>query len=108
MKIYIAGPMRGYPEYNFPAFEEAENRLQILGHEVKSPHRMDLEIGFDPRQDAWTQEDSYKAIRRDVEAIIWCDVVVMLPGWDRSVGARAEHGIGQWAGKTILPYEHFT
>ena len=40
--IYIAGPMRGYPEFNFPAFYAAEERLRARGHAVFNPARRDV------------------------------------------------------------------
>lgn len=43
MRIYIAGPMRGYPNFNFPAFDEAAARGRALGHEIISPAEIDRE-----------------------------------------------------------------
>ena len=39
MRIYIAGPMTGLPDSNYPAFHAAEARLQALGHEPHNPAR---------------------------------------------------------------------
>ena len=37
MRIYIAGPMSGLPDFNYPAFNQAEQRLLALGYEVENP-----------------------------------------------------------------------
>ena len=42
IKVYIAGPMRGIDDDNFPAFYEAEETLKKQGvYEVLNPARMD-------------------------------------------------------------------
>lgn len=38
---YLAGPMTGLPEYNYPAFEKAVSALEEAGIPVKSPHTID-------------------------------------------------------------------
>ena len=41
MRIYIAGPMTGYAEMNFPAFNTAAARVRALGHEAVNPVEID-------------------------------------------------------------------
>lgn len=90
--------MRGYAEYNFPAFEKAEHELQDRGFIVISPHRLDLEQGFDVNSEV--TPDTLKAIvRRDVNAILEVDGLVLLEGWEKSTGARAEKALADWLQK---------
>lgn len=37
---YLAGPMSGLPDYNYPAFEEAKKFLEEEGIKVRSPHEI--------------------------------------------------------------------
>ncbi len=104
MKIYVAGPMRGIPLYNFPAFDAAEAHLTSLGHEVLSPASMDRARGFDPAKDIATPEFLADAMRHDLEAILRVEAVVLLPGWERSTGAKAEAAVACWRGIPVMIY----
>lgn len=115
MRIYVAGPMRGVPHYNFEAFDNAAQRLRDIGHEVVSPADLDRETGFDPFTlpdgTDWTTVPAHfsldAAIRRDVEAILSCDAICVLQGWERSKGAQAEVAIARWRGMPVLERAQF-
>lgn len=100
--------MRGVAEFNFPLFEEAEDYLLSLGWDVTSPHRMDLDIGFDPGDfDPNGDLDGFDlegAARRDIDAIFSVDALVFLPGWENSKGARAEKSLADWIEKPCFLY----
>jgi hypothetical protein len=94
MKVYCAAPMRGYPLYNHPAIHAAVSRLRAAGHEAFSPAEVDLSHGKDPASgEAFGDDPEYmrKALAADLTWITTVsDVVVVLPGWQRSRGAQAE------------------
>lgn len=98
-KVYIAGPMSGYPGFNFPAFFEAQTELEARGFKVFNPAQKDLEshptIEDNPTGDVALSEkkDGFslrKALAWDTARICECDNILMLKGWERSSGARAE------------------
>lgn len=93
--VYIAGPMRGYPLFNFPAFDAASLKLRVLGWKVFSPAEHDRESGFDPAiEDMDAQKfDVTQAFRWDVAVLLEVDAVYFLNGWERSAGANTEHAI---------------
>jgi len=89
MRIYIAGPMRGHPLYNFPAFDAAARRFEALGWEVVNPAQMDRDIGFDPTgpvPEGFTEE----ALERDIRELRTCHAIALLPGGEPSEGVQ-EH-----------------
>lgn len=108
MKLYVAGPMRGLPLYNFPLFDDATAHLRSLNYEVINPAEIDRELGFDP--ETGTDEDFEKlggieaAMSRDFAAILDCDGIALLPGWERSTGARAEVFIAQTTGRRVFKF----
>ena len=79
-RIYIAGPMTGLPDLNFPAFHAEAARLRALGYEVSNP----AEINPDPTA-GWEA-----CMRADIAELVKCDGVALLPGWERSRGASLE------------------
>lgn len=95
--IYIAGPMRRRPRFNFPAFDAAAELLRGFGHQVCNPAERDREHGF--TGDGLTGVEDLAALGfslRDALAydLDWicthATVVVTLPGSDSSKGATAE------------------
>lgn len=92
LKIYCAGPMTGLPELNFPAFHAEAARLRALGHEVINP----AEINPDKHM-TWRE-----CMRTDIAALVFCDAIQLLPGWENSKGATLEHHIVERLGLQIF------
>ncbi len=108
MKVYLAGPMTGIPEFNFPAFIEAAKQLRDMGLDVISPAEMDLDAGFKPSATGDDQDpQEYAAfLARDIQRIADenIDGIVVLPGWERSGGARTEVMFCVALHKLVLAY----
>ena len=86
MKIYIAGPISGTEDFE-ERFRKAETEICRKGHEPVNPLAIRLLI-------ATTGETaiSYGNIMNICKALLGaCDAVYMMPGWQRSNGARIEH-----------------
>jgi len=100
--IYLAGPMRGYDKYNFPAFAEATALLREQGHTVVSPAEMDQddEMIFDDDH-VFTKEELWSVIHRDLKVIADFDQIAFLPGWAASSGARLEFALGCYLSLTF-------
>lgn len=92
MRIYVAGPMTGYPELNFPAFHTAAAVLRADGHHVENP----AEINADPKAQ-WLD-----CMRADIARLVTCDAVHMLPGREKSRGAKVEHGLAVGLGLKVV------
>jgi hypothetical protein len=103
VQVYLAGPMRGLPLFNFPAFHEATRRLRNAGISVASPAEHDEEGGFDPAGDD-VDFDLQAAMVWDLGCVLECDAVVLLPGWPNSKGCRLEIAVARGTGKGILHY----
>ena len=105
--IYVSGPMRTYPRFNFDLFFQVQYKLESTGHwNVFNPAQMDLDIGFDPDIDVPDQAFFEAAMRRDFDAIMRCDAMVMLLGWEFSTGATAEMWIAKWKHIPIYLWPH--
>ncbi len=80
-KLYLAGPMSGYPEHNFPLFHQAARLLRAAGHEVFNP--------AENNDDGVVQSRAYY-MRLDIPALLASEAVVLLPDWQQSRGANLE------------------
>lgn len=92
MRIYISGPMTGYPDHNKAAFDEAAEYLRSLGHEVVSPAELDHNTGVELDGTGWeVSDDEYENfIDRDLVEVDSCDAIAFLPGWSKSGGVGRE------------------
>lgn len=102
MKLYLAGPMRGIAEFNFPTFYAAATKLRAQGHEVFNPaerdnahHGTDISKGNVTGSEALAVEQHgfnlREALRDDLDFIcIHADGIALLPGWENSKGVAAE------------------
>lgn len=116
MKIYLAGPMRGYKDFNFPAFDKGAAELRALGNEVFSPADEDRkrwgqiphsEKGDEAKLAAHLGIDPLVLRRQcfaaDMEWICKeADAVALLQGWQKSKGATAEHATALALGLVVL------
>lgn len=93
MRWYIAGPMSGLPDLNFPAFHAAAARLRRAGFDVVNPAEVSPDTAM-----PWSD-----CMRRDIAELVKCDGIVLLPGWESSRGARLEHFIGTQLGLRVVP-----
>lgn len=78
---YISGPMTGLPNYNRPAFNKAADYLRSQGFTVWNPAEEFDSTHIYPRK---------VYMRQDIEALLKCESIVMLHGWEDSAGARLE------------------
>lgn len=102
MKVYLAGPMRGIPQFNFPAFFAAAERLRAAGHTVFNPAERDNERhGVDVSAGNHAGDESVaaaqhgfslrEALADDLNFICReAEAIALLPGWERSKGVAAE------------------
>lgn len=114
MNIYVAGPMRGIPEFNFPAFHAATAKLRSDGHSVFNPAERDMERhGTDISKGnvagceklAATQYgfNLREALGDDLAYICkHADAVALLPGWENSKGAKAEKATAEALGLQVI------
>ena len=97
-KIYIAGPMTGMPELNLPLFAATNATLTKRGWDVVDPTLIEEEP-----TEATGPGVLALYLRDDMVQMVTCDAIVMLPGWQDSVGANCELLVAQ-----ILGLESFT
>ncbi len=114
-KIYLAGPMSGLPQFNFPAFFEAAEALRRNGFEVVSPAEIDnaedaaaaLASPDGAMQTIPSRKTWGDFLARDVKLLADTGIqgIVFLPGWEKSKGAKLEAFVGLLQGFKFWEYE---
>ena len=93
-KIYVAGPMTGYNNLSWDTLDQKELELRAEGWEVVNPARLDREAGIDPNRDL-DDYDYTECALRDVEALLSCDAIYLMAGWQHSRGASWERALAK-------------
>lgn len=87
-RCYIAGPITGIPENEYKTnFKAAKNMVHSLGFDPVSP--IELQHVHDNTWEAF--------MKVDLRAMLTCQAIYMLEGWEASKGATIE-----WQLATIL------
>lgn len=97
-RIYIAGPMTGYPGYNRTLFESMTLAATLqLGYRAVNPHEQDDSVKLDDRLDSIQAMTRYFADTNHTTVKL-CDAILMLPEWETSKGARHEFALADRLG----------
>lgn len=91
LHVYVAGPMTGIPDFNFPAFNAEAAKLRDAGFCVENP----AEHGI------WEGAEWQDYLRYDLTRLAICDQIHLLPGWSKSKGACLELHIAKALGMLV-------
>ena len=91
-RLYLAGPMTGFEDFNFPAFNKMAAELRARGYAVENPAEHGVVDGAD-----WVDCMAY-----DLTRLGLCGQVAALPGWENSKGARLEVHIARELGMRVV------
>lgn len=80
MKYYLAGPMAGIPEYNWPLFKHVTKHLRSIGMEIYCA----TESGGNPNK------TYIESLKLSLIHLLKCDNILLLPDWSKSRGATLE------------------
>lgn len=98
MKVYLAGPMRGKLNDNREAFAEARERWRKAGHTVFCPHAITDSFGQ-------CDVNLRQCIQIDFVCIEHAEAIVLLQGWEGSVGATVELAYAHFLGLLVYNAE---
>ena len=94
-RLYIAGPMRGYDELNYPAFYLAAGTIHSTPElddvwQVCNP--AEISNDFAPTLDDLKKSPELlkRLMEFELAVVKSCDAILLLRGWEKSEGARAE------------------
>jgi Domain of unknown function (DUF5664)/Domain of unknown function (DUF4406) len=111
-RLYLAGPMRGYPDFNFPAFDAGAAGLRSADYEVFNPADHDrAQHGADVNKSATGDLNDVAATGFSLRETLatdtsWiaahADGIAVLDGWEGSKGALAEVALAHALGLPVM------
>ena len=100
LRYYLAGGMRGFPDGNKLAFAKAAAQLRAHGFSVFNPAEKGLEAY--PGASNNDKEFMRAVFHVDTQWICrYADAIALLPGWEKSKGARAEKALAEAIGLDV-------
>lgn len=90
-RVYLAGPMTGIADFNFPAFNAEAEILRAQGLSVLNPADHGIVAGAN-----WADY-----LRHDIAGLASCERIHLLSGWSKSKGAQLEVTIAKALGMAI-------
>jgi hypothetical protein len=87
--IYLSGPMTGYRDYNYPAFNAHAARLRSEGHRVYNP----AEFPHNGTPDTFPLRMAFASYCNFI--CLEADTICLLPDWESSVGVSAEFALAK-------------
>lgn len=94
--LYVAGPMTGLPEFNYPAFNTAADLPRERGYTVFNPTLDRPSPAADPPDMTWVDY-----MRAALAMVIKADGIALLGGWENSRGARLEVDVARALGMQV-------
>lgn len=95
MRLQLVGPMTGLEGWNHQAFHDAAKVLRENGHDVFAPSET---AGGD------TSLPRVFYMRAAIGALLHAEMVVTLPGWETSPGARTEIRVALALGIPVVSF----
>ena len=90
-RIYLAGPISGRErKETIQHFDEVESKIARTAGSNNIKIYTENPVRICPPQDEW-----HRAIKRCVSALVSCDGIALLQGWQRSKGATLELKLAQ-------------
>jgi hypothetical protein len=91
-RLYLAGPMTGFEDFNFPAFNKMSADLRARGYTVENPAEHGVVADAE-----WADYMAY-----DLTRLGLCGMIALLPGWESSEGAKLEVQIAHRLGMRVV------
>lgn len=90
--VYLSGAITGKPNNNSEAFSKTENTIRTQSIRIINPLQLDHSECA-----VWSDY-----MREDIKALMDCDYIYMLKGYENSAGAKIELAIAQAIGIKVI------
>lgn len=98
MRVYIAGAITGVKNYEL-TFKQREKELKSMGYQVENPVAIGQALQRMFPYDNLTHADY---MNQTLKALLNCEGISMLNGWENSEGARIEYEVAKATNKIFV------